>query len=180
MQQLLKRIRQKVHVIETEPNPQIDHDEVTPDDSLASRLMGLRVGEELELDTLAIEPAKYVVSEIQNKYLRAHFRSLERFQAMFPESRAFGSFTIDESKGDERFKPIFDLVKRRGEFGRQIKDLYRAGRLPLAMAARIGGGTGFEFWEAVWADPEMQFIVTPGGPDDYQQAHQILEGHAAR
>jgi PIN domain associated with the TPR-GreAB-C-PIN system len=163
-------------IIETEPNPQIDHDEITPDDPLALRLMGLRVGDGIELETLGVEPAKYVVSTIQNKYLHAHFRSLERFQAMFPENRAFGTFTIDESKGEERFKPIFDVVKCRGEFGRQIKDIYRAGRLPLAVAARIGGSTGFEFWEAVWADPDMQFNVTTGFPDDYQHAHGILKG----
>ena len=162
-------------IIETEPNPEIDHDEIRPDDSLASRLIGLRVGDEIELQTLGIEPAKYFVSTIQNKYLHAHFRSLERFQAMFPESRAFGSFTIDESKGDERFKPIFDVVKRRGEFAREIKDLYRAGRLPLAIAAKIGGTTGFEFWEVVWADPNMHFNVTMGGFDDFQQAHDLIK-----
>jgi tetratricopeptide (TPR) repeat protein len=162
-------------IIETEPNPRIEHDEIPPDNSLAGRLLGLRVGDEIELDTLDIEPALYVVTTIQNKYLHVHFRSLERFQSMFPESRAFGSFTIDDSKGDERFRPIFDAVKRRGEFGRAIKKQYRTGQLPLAVAARIGGGSGLEFWEAVWADPEMQFIVTPGGPHDYQKAAQLLE-----
>jgi cellulose synthase operon protein C len=165
-----------IRIIETEPNPQIALDEIKADDSLATRLIGLRVGDEIELETIGLEPPKYLVSTIQNKFLHAHFRSLERFQEMFPESRAFGTFTIDESKGDERFKPIFDMVKRRGEFARQIKDLYRAGRLPLAIAARIGGSTGFEFWEAVWGDPDMQFNVTTGGPVDYQRAHAILEG----
>jgi cellulose synthase operon protein C len=116
--------RRLTRIIESERNPQIEHDEISPDDSLAVRLMRLRVGDEIDLDTIRIEPAKYIVSTIQSKYLYAHFRSLERFQSMFPESRAFGSFTIDESKSDERFKPIFDAVKRRGEFARQIKELY--------------------------------------------------------
>jgi len=72
-------------VIETEPNPQIERDEIAPTDSLAVRLIGLRVGDEIELDTVGVEPARYVVSEIRNKYLHAHFRSLERFPIMFPE-----------------------------------------------------------------------------------------------
>ena len=161
-------------VIETEPNPQIERDEIAPTDSLAVRLIGLRVGDEIELDTVGVEPARYVVSEIRNKYLHAHFRSLERFPIMFPENRAFGSIKIDEGKGDERFKPLFDAVKRRGEFAHQVKNLYREGRVPLAVAANIGGTTGFEFWEAVRGDPEMQLHVTLGGPNDYQQAHAIL------
>ena len=67
------------------------------------------------------------------------------------------------NKGDDRFKPIFDAVKRRGEFARQVKNLYREGRVPLAVAANIGGTTGFEFWEAVRGDPEM--LRHPGWPD---------------
>jgi cellulose synthase operon protein C len=86
-------------VIETEPNPQIERDEIASNDSLAVRLIGLRVGDEIELDTVAVEPARYVVSEIRNKYLHAHFRSLERFPVMFPENRAFGSIKIDEKQG---------------------------------------------------------------------------------
>ena len=168
-----------IRIIETEPNPQIALDEIKADDTLAIRLIGLRIGDEIELETIGLERPKYVVSAIQNKYLHAHFRSLERFQQMFPESRAFGSFSIDESKGDERFKPIFDMVKRRGEFARQIKDIYQGGRLPLAIAARFGGSTGFELWEAVWGDPNTQFNVTMGGPDDFQQADAIL-GRARR
>ena len=86
-------------VIEMEPNPQIERDEIASNDSLAVRLIGLRVGDEIELDTVGVEPAIYVVSEIRNKYLHAHFRSLERFSVMFPENRAFGSIKIDEKQG---------------------------------------------------------------------------------
>ena len=166
--------RQLTRVIETEPNPQIERDEIGPNDPLAKRLIGMRVGEEIKLDNLGVEQSKYVVSTIQNKYLHAYFRSLERFRIMFPENRAFGSFTIDESKGDERFKPIFDLVKNRGEFAGQLKDFYRSGRLPLAIAASLGGSSGFEFWDAIWADQDTRFNVTMGRPEDYQEAYRIL------
>jgi tetratricopeptide (TPR) repeat protein len=163
-----------VRVIETEPNPRIERDEVAPDDSLAMRLIGLHVGDEIKIDNFGIEATTYVVSTIQNKYLHAHFRSLERFRTMFPENRAFGSFTIDEGKGDERFKPIFDLVKNRGERAKQIMEFYRSGRLPLAVAANLGGSSGFECWDAVWGDPATRFNVGMGRSEDYQEAHRIL------
>ena len=73
--------RRVTRIIETEPNPRIDRDEVLPDDSLALRLTGLHVGDEVELRPLATESARYTVSSIQNKYAHAHFRSLERFEA---------------------------------------------------------------------------------------------------
>jgi transcription elongation GreA/GreB family factor len=161
-------------IIETEPSPRIDRDEIPPDDSLASRLMGLRVGDEVELKPLSTDSALYVVSTIQNKYVHAHFRSLERFQTMFPESRAFGSLSIDPSKGDQQFKPIFDAVKQRGEFARRLKDFYRSGRFPLAIAATLGGSSGFEFWTAILADPDIQFNVVLGLQEDFASAHRLL------
>jgi hypothetical protein len=118
-----------------------------------------------------------VVTTIQNKYVHAHFRSLERFEAMFPESRAFGSFKIDPTKGEESFKPIFDAVKRRGEFARQIEDMYRSGQLPLAIGAKLGGSDGFEFWESIHSHPGLQFNVAVGNREDYEVARQILQGN---
>jgi tetratricopeptide (TPR) repeat protein len=166
--------RKLVRVIETQPNPRIERDEVGPNDSLAARIIGKHVGDEIKIDNVGVEATTYVVSAIQNKYLHAHSRSLENFRTMFPENRAFGSFTIDESKGDERFKPIFDLVKNRGERARQIMDFYVSGRLPIAFAANLGGSSGFEFWDAVWADPATRFNVGLGRTEDYQEAGRIL------
>jgi hypothetical protein len=99
---------------------------------------------------------------------------------MFPESRAFGSIDIDPSKGEERFKPIFDAVKQRGEYARQIKDFYRSGRLPLAVAAKLGGSSGFEFWDALVGDRDIQFNVVPGRPEDYADAVRLLKAGPKR
>ena len=172
--------RRLTRIIETEPNPRIDRDEIAPDDSLATRLIGLRVGGEVELRTIAAESPRYVVSAIQNKYLHAHVRSLEQFQVMFPESRAFGSLSIDPSKGDQQFKPIFDAVKQKGEFGRQIRDLHRSGHLPIAIAAKFGGTSGFEFWDAIFADEAMQFNVVLGRQEDYAESLGLLSQQTHR
>jgi hypothetical protein len=172
--------RRLTRIIETEPNPRIDRDEIAPYDSLATRLLGLRVGDEVELRSIATQSSRYLISRVQNKYVHAHFRSLEQFQVMFPESRAFGSLNIDPSKGDQQFNPIFEAVKQKGEFGRQIKDLYRSGRLPIAIAANFGGSSGFEFWDTIFADPAMQFNVVVGRPEDYAKVHRIFAQHAHR
>jgi tetratricopeptide (TPR) repeat protein len=167
-------------IIESEPNPRIDRDEIAVDDPFAGKLIGLRIGDEIELQSVAPENPHYIVSSIQNKYIHAHFRSLERFETMFPENRAFGSLIIDPAKGDQQFKPIFDAVKNKGEFAKQIKDLYRSGHLPLAMAAKFGGAAGFEFWDAVLGDPDLQFNVVLGRAEDYAEAHKTLSEGSGR
>jgi hypothetical protein len=167
--------RRLTRILETEPNPRIDRDELSLDDSLATRLTGLHVGDEIETKALGIDSITYVVTTLQNKYVYGHFHSLERFETMFPESRAFGSFKIDPAKGEEGFKPIFDAVKRRGEFARQIEDMYRSGQLPLAMGAKLGGSDGVEFWESIHGHPGLQFNVAIGNREDYETARQTLK-----
>lgn len=166
--------RRLTRILETEPNPRADHDEVGPDDPLGGRLIGLRVGDEVKVKVLGIDSIKYAVSQIQNKFVHAHFCSVERFETMFPESRIFGSFSLDPSKGEDQFKPIFDAVKRRGEFARKIEDLYRTGHIPLAVAAKLGGSDGFELWESILGHPDLDFNVVIGSREDYAEARQTL------
>jgi hypothetical protein len=172
--------RRITRIIETEANPRIDRDEVAASDPFAARLIGLRVGAEIELNSIAPENPHYIVSTIQNKYLHVHFRSLERFETMFPENRAFGSLTFDPAKGEQQFKSIFDAAKKRGEFAKELKDLYRSGGLPLVMAAKFGGASAFEFWEGILGDPDLQFNVVLGRAEDYAQAHDLLSGANGR
>ena len=172
--------RQIVRIIETEPNPRIDRDEIAVSDPFAARLLGLRVGDEIELSSIAPENPHYIVSTIQSKYVHAHFRSVERFETMFPENRAFGSLSFDPAKGDQQFKPIFDAAKKKAEFANELKDLYRSGRFPLVMAAKFGGGSPFELWEGVLGDPDLQFNVVLGRPEDYAEAHDLLSAAKGR
>jgi cellulose synthase operon protein C len=172
--------RRITRIIEREPNPRIDRDEIAVSDPFAAKLIGLRVGDEIELDSIAPENPHYIVSTVQNKYVYAHFRSLERFETMFPENRGFGSFNLDPAKGEQQFKPIFDAVKKRGEFASEIKDLYRSGRLPLAMAAKFGAASIFEMWEGILGDPDLQFNVVLGRTEDYAAARDLLSGATGR
>ena len=166
--------KQLTRILETEATPQIERDEIAPSHPIAQRLIGLKQGDEIEISNLGMEPTRYVVAEIRNKYLHAHFRSLERFETLFPESRAFGTFKIDESKGDEKFKPIFDSVKRRGEFARQLQDVYRSGAVPLAMIAKMAGTSPFDVWEAFLHHADLDFQAALGVPEEFAQSDEFL------
>ena len=123
--------RKLVRILETEPNPRIESNEIAPSAELGPVLLGRKIGDEIEIPSIGVEPTVYVIREIRNKYLHAHFRSLEQFEILFPGHQGFGSFSIDESKGDAKFKPIFDLVKRRREFVADLADMYR--HRPIAL-----------------------------------------------
>jgi hypothetical protein len=163
-----------VRIIETEPTPQIERDEVAPSQSLALRLTGLRRGDEIELENFGTEPTRYVVTDLQSKYIYAHFRSLQKFETMFPESRAFGSFTIDEKDGDERFKPIFDSAKRKHEFTAKLVELYRSGTVPMALIATFSGSSPLSLWEFIRHHPEVNFQTAVGVAQEFAYAKTTL------
>ncbi len=156
--------RKLVRIIETLVNPNIERDEIPPTDELAKQLLGRKVGDEIEVPSLGVGPTIYVVREIRDKYVQAHFRSLQNFEIMFPGHPAFGSFQIDESKGDEKFKPLFDSIKKRGEHGQMLIDLYRNGRTPLMLLSRFSWHSPCDTWEWVMSQPNLPLQSCVGSP----------------
>ena len=138
--------RKLVRILETEPDPRIESNEIAPDAELGPTLLGRKVGDEIEVPSIGVAPTVYVIREIRNKYLHAHYRSLEQFEGLFPGNQAFGSFSIDETKGEAKFKPIFDSAKRRSDFIADLAEKYRQQRLPLMMVARLSGHSPFDTW----------------------------------
>ena len=161
-------------IIETEPDPRIERDEIAPANSLAQRLLGLRRGDEVELENVGPEPTRYILTEIQNKYVYAHFRSLQRFESMFPENRAFGSFNIKETKGKEQFKSIFDSAKRRHEFAEKLIEMYRSGSVPLALLAKFSGTSPLAGWESIRYQPNVEFHTAFGVVSEFLEANGTL------
>jgi tetratricopeptide (TPR) repeat protein len=147
--------RKLVRILETESNPRIESNEIAPNAELGPALLGRKVGDEIEIPSISGAPTIYVISEIRNKYLHAHYRSLEQFEVLFPVQQWFGSFSIDESKGDAKFKPIFDSAKRRSEFIADLGERYREGQLPLMMLSRFSGHSPCDAWEWVVAQSTL-------------------------
>ncbi len=175
---ILQEIDGKRHItriIETSKDPKVLLDEISSTSSLAKKLIGLKVGDIVSIDGMGAETKEFQVTSIQNKYLFAHSRSLDRFEELFPESRAFASFKIDEREADnEQFKPLFDAAKARAEFADKIVSAYRTGQVPLAFAARISGSSVFDLWEGILHRPDVPFNVVHGFVQEYQEANSLF------
>lgn len=142
-------------VIETAPDPVVERGELAPSDTFAKRLLGLKLDDTIEIAKVGIGPQPHKVTELQSRYLFAHHRTLRDFPGLFPGHPAFGSFEIDESKGDEKYEQMFALARDRAAQGNEIETLYRENILPLPMAAKFGGATVFDVWEAFSANPSL-------------------------
>ena len=165
--------RKLVRILETDPDPKIERDEITPDVELGPILLRRKVGEEIEIPSISGRPTVYVIREIRNKYLHAHYRSLEQFETLFPGNPGFGAISIDESKGDSKFKPIFNSAKRRSEFIADLAERYRQGQLPLMMLSRFAGHSPCDTWDWVVAQPDLGMRACVGS-QEFSNASNLL------
>lgn len=166
-----------VRILETEPTPRIEYNEIALGAELGPLLIGRKVGDEIEVPSLGLGPTIYVIREIRDKYLHAHFRSLEQFESLFPGHQAFGSLHIDESKGVDKFKPVFDSAKRRSEFVEQLAEMYRKGQLPLMLLSKYSGNPPSDVWEWVTAQDDLGVRSCVGFPPEFANAYNLLSNN---
>lgn len=162
--------RTLVRIIESEPNPNIERFEIAADDPLAARLLGLHVGDTITFHAAGSIPIEFSVTLIQTKFVYAHFRALAEFERLFPENRAFGSMTIDTSQGADGIKALLQVVRRRGEYIRELEEQYHTGATPVAFVAVAGGASVFDVWDAFAANPKIQLHVAAGSAEDFSMA----------
>jgi hypothetical protein len=159
--------------IETEAGPIIERGEIAPTDPFAQRLLGLRQGDVVEIEKLGAAPQPHRVVNIHSRYLFAHFRTLRDFPVLFPGNTAFGSFEIDDSKGDARFDEMFAMARRRAEDGRQIETMYREHPLPLPMVAKFTGANPFVLWDTFSRDPTLGLKCAIGVEEEFASARDV-------
>lgn len=163
-----------VRILETEPEPRIERDEVPPSDGFASRLIGLSVGDEIDLPVLGAEPDRFRVKQIQDKFLHAHYRSLGEFHGLFPQSRAFSTFTVDVERGVEGIEPVLGVVRRHAEHAADLQGRYRNGGVPLALIAAMAGSSVFDVWDSFSANPDMPIFCSAGTQEEADRAFENL------
>lgn len=168
-----------VRIIETENSPALERDEIAPGNTLANRLLGMRVGDEIEFGGLGPEVPTYRIEQILDKFLFAHFRTLERFGALFPDNKAFGTFSIDETKGPDGLEPLLEQVRRRAESLTKLEEFYRTGGVPLPMIAEVAGANPVEVWDSFRAQRDMPLLTATGVAEEYANGEAILESRGS-
>lgn len=161
------------YLLETEPDPRIERQEIGPDSLLWAQLEGLKVGDVIELSNLGPTSIFYEVEELSSKYLYAHFRSLREFAILFPGDKTLGQFEFQPEKGIEGVAATLG-IRQRADQGRQIEDFYRSGSLPIALFAKLAGRPAFEIWDAIVGHPDLILMTCVGSEEEAANAKQKI------
>lgn len=142
-------------IIETAPDPVIERGELAQSDPFAKRLLGLKQHDTIDILKFGVGHQPHKVVELQSRFMFAHHRTLRDFSRLFPGHPAFGSFEIDDNLGDKRFEPVFAIARDRADHAKEIETLYRENVMPLPMAAKFGGASVFDIWDAFTTNPSL-------------------------
>ena len=82
------------HILESAEDVPGQH-ELTPNDSLAQRLLGRRAGESINVPGV-IENRRYEITAVQSKFVRAFQETVEEFPTRFPEDMRLSTFKVED------------------------------------------------------------------------------------
>ncbi len=146
--------------------------ELAPDDKLARRAMGMRVGDRVKVhDHPGADERE--ITQIKHKYLYLFHRSLEEFNTLFPSERGLFGVPMPPDNPEKGIAKLHDVARQRRDQVNRLWDTYKSHRIPLAMVARLAGGDPIDAWAGLM-QAGIPFDVCLGSEAEWNEAIQRL------
>ena len=147
------------------------NNELLPGDDLALRLIGLKVGADIDMGH-EYEENTYEIRAIQSKFLYAYQETTNDFSTRFPSNRSL--WKVDVS--DDYFEKIFMFIERRAQASEEIYRTYNEGRLPLSLFSSEIGHSVMEIWRSISEDSSSRIHFAAGSEEEERRSETLLEG----
>jgi tetratricopeptide (TPR) repeat protein/predicted nucleic acid-binding protein len=134
--------------------------EVTPEEPLAQKLMGLEVGSRVTVG--AAPGVGYTIAKVQSKFVTAFQDSINNFPLWFPEEAGF--WRVDVAEND--LSNLLFLIDEQHKSAERVMQLYRTQPIPLGVIADLLGRSIVDVWTAlVGLQGERLFASVDGSFD---------------
>lgn len=134
---------------------------IAKDSDLGKLLVGLRIGDVVQLQTLSEKTKSIAVREILPTYIDAFQRSIQQFNQRFPRAKGLWKVAMD-FESEDPLQEMRLLTRRRAESNQALLDQYKSNPgLPFAFVARALGADPIEAWQGL-ASARMSFYVCRG------------------
>lgn len=146
------------YLIEDRVDADFAKNELKPQHALAQRMLGKKLGDEIELVSSGPQKKYGKVIEIKSKYIYALHNSMNSYQTMFPE--ADGLYGIDLKSGEagkiekKDLKILFEQVDKQHERYSQVMKLYTEGHLTVGALAKMLSRNEVEAWGLLTSQEE--------------------------
>lgn len=166
------------YIIEDRTTVNSSEGELSPQSTLAKRLLGKKVGDEIEInDRFGSTTGKIV--EILNKRVYAHRRSTELLQTVFASEADLKVLSLKGESDEDRAKhmktQILEQIAQAEEQSSQLIENYKRGILAIGGVAKIRNQNPVETWKTMIGHPDLG--VFNGIVGDFEATRQtVLSG----
>lgn len=155
------------HILEDGEEPNGPRD-LSPDDDLAQRLLGRKVGDVVVFGQ-AIGAISCEITELQSKYVRAFQETCVEFSLRFPDDMSLSRIEMDSN-----FTPVFQSIELRHQYISNVKNLYKSRQLPFASYCSLIGTTTLSAWHEYTVLPDGRLHFGTGSDQETNEAGELL------
>lgn len=162
-------------ILVDDDNAEVNQDEINLKDSLAQKLLGKVIGDEVKLKEDYITQDTRKIIDIKSKYVYAFQKSLELLQSRFPETPGLWMVQIDfnESK-DQLPKSIQNVLDKSSDSFLELEKLYKQRGLPIGVFAKLAQRDVLSVWGGLISKEDLGIHCCIGTAEERNHANSLL------
>ena len=165
------------YIVEKRADADIRHRELNVDHSLAQRLLGKTVNDELHLQQNQVGANTRKIVAIKSKYVYAFQESLRKFSELFPDTPGLWSLKINDSHETDdsgKFQPLLNFIDQQHEASLQIEAAYKENPCPIGAFTNWTGHNVLDTWIFLMSRSDLGVRCSVGNPEERSQALALL------
>ncbi|MBI5458930.1 hypothetical protein [Methanobacterium sp.] len=131
-------------VLERNEDINLKINEINSTHPLFEKLKDKEVDDEIVINENSVAPIKGKIIEIKNKYVHALHESMHKIDYS-PENLGMSSFTLEEDE-ENKFEPLFKILKDKAERDQNIENLFMKKWIPLGTYSKIMNSNVLDVW----------------------------------
>ena len=164
----------------------ITRSELDINDTFAKRLLGKRVGDEVNLGKTPLGQKIGKISDIKSKYVYAVQESLQKFEEFFRDDEGLWSIKLDEfsdnlkdqssnTTDSTNIQPILELTNKQHEASLEIENVYKEHLPPIGVFMNWTGRNVLDVWNLLINKPDLGIRCFVGSAKEKSQALNLLK-----
>ena len=164
----------------------ITRSELDINDTFGQRLLGKRVGDEVNLGKTPLGQKIGKISDIKSKYVYAVQESLQKFEEFFRDDEGLWSIKLDEfsdnlkdessnTTNSTNIQPILELTNKQHEASLEIENVYKEHLPPIGVFMNWTGRNVLDVWNLLINKPDLGIRCCVGSTKEKSRALALFK-----
>ena len=170
-----------VFIIENRPNGDLRKDEFNVENANSKKLMGMKVGDTIDLEENPIQKRVWTIKTLKSKYAYALAEALDTHSVRFPGRHDFFRIAtptdeMGQVDGEELRKQMLSTLPDERQHG-TLEDFYKQGKLTIGALAQLAGRDLLATTVYLASTKEVGIYSSTGNQEEYEKGIAALVGN---